>query len=303
MVGYVVCLSTRPIQIIIDICHICDQGDLLGLGCECCRMREELETVLVEFDEERSVGTLTLNRPDSLNAMNRQMRRDIETGLELLGEQDDEAEGVAVCAVVIEGTGDRAFCAGADIMGFSDVSPAAFESHTMRDSVIEFSAPIIAKIHGYCLGGGLELALACDFRIASESSQLGFPEVDLGLIPGAGGVQYVAHLANPSFAKELAMTGDHISAERAADESVINHVYSDEELDGEVEEFVETLTDKPPLAVRAVKDSGNVATETGLNEGRKYDRRIFSSLLETEDHEEGARAFAEDDYEPDFTGK
>lgn len=266
-------------------------------------MQKELETVRVEFDEERAVGRMILNRPDSLNAMNLQMRRDIETGLGLLAEQDDESEGVAVRAVVIEGAGEKAFCAGADIMGFSDVSPAAFESHTMRDSVIEFPAPVIAKIHGYCLGGGLELALACDFRIASESSQLGFPEIDLGLIPGAGGIQYVAYLSSPSFAKELAMTGDHISADRANDAGVINHVHSDDDLDGEVETFVEKIADKPPLAVRAVKDSGNVSTETGLNEGRKYDRRIFSSLLETEDHEEGARAFAEDDYDPAFTGK
>jgi enoyl-CoA hydratase/carnithine racemase len=265
-------------------------------------MHEELETVQVDFDE-RGVGTLTLNRPDSLNAMNQQMRTDIETGLGLLSEQDNEADGVAVRAVVIEGTGDQAFCAGADITGFSDVSPGAFEPHTMRDSVIEFPAPIIAKIHGYCLGGGLELALACDFRIASESSRLGFPEVDLGLLPGAGGVQYVARLAGPSFAKELAMTGEHIPAERAASEGIVNHVHSDEDLDEETDAFVEKLAEQPPLAIRAVKDSGNMAVETSLNEGRKYDQRIFSSLLETEDHTEGERAFAEDDYDPEFSGK
>jgi enoyl-CoA hydratase/carnithine racemase len=265
-------------------------------------MHDELETVVVDFDDERAVGTLTLDRPDSLNAMNGQMRADIETGLEHLSELDEQAAGVAVRAVVIEGTGDQAFCAGADITGFSDVSSAAFEPHGMRDSVIEFPAPVIAKIHGYCLGGGLELALACDFRIASESARLGFPEVDLGLLPGAGGVQYVARLAGPSFAKELAMTGEHISAERAAEEGVLNHIHSDDELDGAVDEFVETLAEKPPLAVRAVKDSGNVAVETDLREGRKYDRRIFGTLLETEDHDEGARAFADDDYEPEFEG-
>ncbi|MFC6962793.1 enoyl-CoA hydratase/isomerase family protein [Halocatena marina] len=266
-------------------------------------MHEEFETVRVAFDEEQGLATLTLNRPDSLNAMNGQMRKDIESGLDLLTEHDEAADGVAVRAVVIEGTGDRAFCAGADITGFSGVSPAAFDPHSMRDSIIEFPAPVIAKIHGYCLGGGLELALACDFRIASESSRLGFPEVDLGLLPGAGGVQYVARLASPSFAKELAMTGEHISAERAASEGVLNHVYSDANIDAEVDAFVEALAAKPPLAIRAVKDSGNVAAETGLHEGRKYDRRIFSTLLQTDDHEEGARAFAEDDYEPEFHGR
>jgi enoyl-CoA hydratase/carnithine racemase len=267
------------------------------------RMHDELDTVVVDFDEERGVATLTLDRPDSLNAMNGQMRADIETSLERLAERDAQENGVAVRAVVIEGAGDQAFCAGADITGFSGASSAAFEPHSMRDSVIEFPAPVVAKIHGYCLGGGLELALACDFRIASESSQVGFPEVDLGLLPGAGGVQYVARLANPSFAKELAMTGEHISAERAAEAGVLNHVHPDDDLDAEVEEFVGTLAEKPPLAVRAVKDSGNVAVESGLREGRKYDRRIFGTLLETDDHDEGARAFAEDDYKPEFTGR
>ncbi|WP_435078060.1 enoyl-CoA hydratase/isomerase family protein [Halococcus sp. AFM35] len=266
-------------------------------------MHEELDTVVVEFDEAEGVGRLTLNRPDSLNAMNMRMREDIETGLGMLAERDEEGDGVAVRVVVIEGTGEKAFCAGADITGFSGVSPAAFDAHGMRDSVIEFPAPVVAKIDGYCLGGGLELALACDIRIASESSRLGFPEVDLGLLPGAGGVQYVSRLAGPAVAKELAMTGEHMGGERAAEESIVNHVHGDEEFDEEVEAFVGTLAAKPPLAIRAIKDSGNVSVESGLREGRKYDRRVFSTLLETDDHEEGARAFAEDDYDPEFRGK
>jgi len=266
-------------------------------------MHDELDTVLVDFDEKSGLGRLTLDRPNSLNAMNAQMREDIETGLSRLEARDAETDGIAVRAVIIEGAGEKAFCAGADVTGFSDMPSAAFEPHAMRDSVIEFPAPVIAKIDGYCLGGGLELALACDFRLASESSHLGFPEVDLGLLPGAGGVQYVARLAGPSFAKELAMTGEHITAERAADVGIINHNYADDDFDAEVEEFVGRIVEKPPLAVRAVKDSGNVAVESDLHEGRKYDRRVFSTLLETDDHEEGARAFADDDYEPTFTGQ
>lgn len=266
-------------------------------------MHEELDAVVVEFDAETGIGTLTLNRPDALNAMNMQMRDDIERGLETLAERDAETEGVAVRVVVVEGAGEKAFCAGADITGFSGVSPAAFDAHEMRDSVIEFPAPVVAKIDGYCLGGGLELALACDLRLASASSRLGFPEVDLGLLPGAGGVQYVSRLAGPAFAKELAMTGEHVSAERAAEEGVINHVHDDEEFEGAVREFIETLAGKPPLAIRAIKDSGNVSVETELREGRKYDRRVFSTLLETNDHEEGARAFAENDYDPEYVGK
>lgn len=271
------------------------------VGC----MRDKLDTVIVAFDEDRGVGTLTLNRPDKLNALNAQMREDIQTGLERIGSFDADAEGVAVRAVVIEGAGEKAFCAGADITGFSGASPASFvnEPRSMRDAIIEFPAPVIAKIDGYCLGGGLETAFACDFRIASERSTFGFPEVDLGLLPGAGGVQYVARLANPSVAKELGMTGEHISAERADEEGLVNHVHPAGELDDAVEEFADTLAGQPPLAVRAIKDTGNKSTEMGLDEGRAYDRRTFSALLQTEDHEEGARAFAEDDYEPEFTGR
>jgi enoyl-CoA hydratase/carnithine racemase len=266
-------------------------------------MHDELEAVVVEFDEESGIATLTLDRPDSLNALNARMRTEIETGLDRLAERDTDAEGVAVRAVVIEGTGEKAFCAGADINEFSGTSPGAFEPHTMRDSVSEFPAPVIAKIDGYCLGGGLELALACDFRLASESSRLGFPEVDLGILPGAGGIQYVARLADPSFATELAMTGEHITAERAADAGVVNHVHPDNEFEEEVAGFVETIAEKPPLAVRAIKDSGNIAVESDRHAGRKYDRRVFATLLETDDHAEGTRAFADDDYDPEFTGR
>ena len=266
-------------------------------------MHDELEAVVVAFDEDTGVATLTLDRPDSLNALNARMRADIVSGLDRLAERDADAEGVAVRAVVIEGAGEKAFCAGADINEFSGSSPGAFEPHTMRDSVSEFPAPVVAKIDGYCLGGGLELALACDFRLASESSRLGFPEVDLGILPGAGGIQYVARLANPAVATELATTGEHITAERADEVGILNHVHPDDEFETEVTGFVETIAEKPPLAVRAIKDSGNVAAESDLHEGRKYDRRVFATLLETDDHAEGARAFAEDDYDPEFTGR
>jgi enoyl-CoA hydratase/carnithine racemase len=266
-------------------------------------MHEDLDAVVLDLDEETGIATLTLDRPDALNALNDQIRADIETSFSILGEYDTDTEGAPVRVVVIEGAGDRAFCAGADINEFSDVPSAAFEPHSMRDTIMEFTAPVIAKIGGYCLGGGFELALACDFRIASESSRLGFPEVDLGIIPGAGGLQYVSRLAGPAFAKEIGMTGEHVTATRAADHGLLNHVYPDAALDEEVAAFAETIASKPPLAIRALKDSGNVAVETDLHEGRKYDRRVFATLLETDDHAEGARGFAEDDYEPEFAGR
>lgn len=266
-------------------------------------MRKELGAVTVEFEEKRGVGSILLDRPDSLNAINHQMHNQIEESLELLTQEDETSDGLALSAVTIEGAGDKAFSAGADITGFSDQNAAAFDPYTMQDAVLDFPAPIVAKIDGYCLGGGFELSLACDFRMASESSRFGFPEADIGLIPGAGGVQYISRLATPSFAKKLAMVGEHVDAVQAEEEGLINDVYPDEHLDEAVDEFVDKLASQPPLALRAIKDSGNNAVQLGLKEGRKYDRRIFSTLQDTDDHEEGVKGFEDDNYEPDFQGK
>ncbi len=265
-------------------------------------MHEELETVVVEFDEDSGVGRLTMNRPEKLNAMNLQMRADLAAGLERIGEFDDEADGVAVRVVVLEGAGDS-FCAGADATEFSGGGGPSLSTRGFRDEMEEFPAPIVAKIRGYCLGGGFETALACDLRLAAEDASVGFPEVDLGLLPGAGGVHYVAELANSTVAKELAMTGDHVPAKRARELGLVNRVYGDEEFDEAVEEFVEELAGQAPLAVRAIKDTGTRSRDVDISQGVAYDRRTFSVLLDTEDHEEGARAFADDEYEPEFEGK
>ncbi|MGQ3412522.1 enoyl-CoA hydratase/isomerase family protein [Natrinema sp. LN54] len=265
-------------------------------------MDDTLDAATVEFDDERGVGTLTMNRPDALNALNGQLRDDIIAGLELLEERNEDADGVALRAVVLEGAGEKAFCAGADVGGFSDESAGDSLARSHYDVIRDFPAPVIAKIDGYCLGGGLETALACDFRLASEGSTFGFPEVTLGILPGAGGIQYVEKLAGPAVAKELAMTGEHISAERAADEGIVNHVYADDEFEDEVEAFVTDLAGQAPLAIQAIKKSATMAVQTGLEEGLEYDRQLFEGLLETEDHAEGAAAFSED-REPEFDGK
>lgn len=262
---------------------------------------EEFDTVDAEFDAETHVGRLTLNRPDALNALSDQLRRDIVEGLRWLESHDEDDDGIALRAVVVEGA-EGNFCAGADITEFSEASPGESSERHHYDFIREFPTPVVAKIRGYCLGGGLETAMACDFRFAHTDARLGLPEVDLGLITGAGGVQFISRLANPSVAKEVAMTGDHLPAERAQELGIVNRVYG-EDLDDATREFAETIASKPPLAVQAIKDAANVATQTGLREGRAYDRRRFESLLDTEDHREGARAFAEDDYEPEFVGR
>lgn len=264
-------------------------------------MREEFDTTVVEFDAETGIGRLTLNRPDSLNALSQQLRADIVAGLRRLEAENDDADGIALRAVIVEGA-EGNFCAGADINEFSDASPGASSERAHYDFIREFPVPVVAKVRGYCLGGGLETAMSCDFRFAHEEARFGLPEVDLGIIPGAGGVQFISRLANPAAAKEIAMTGDHIGAERARDLGIVNRVHGDD-FDDAVDEFAETIASKPPLAIQAIKDSANMATQTGLEEGRRYDRKLFEPLLDTEDHAEGARSFAEDDYEPSFKGR
>jgi enoyl-CoA hydratase/carnithine racemase len=264
-------------------------------------MRETFETTIVEFDEETGVGHITLNRPDSLNALSNQLREDIVAGLKRLEAENENSDGVALRAVIMEGA-EGHFCAGADINEFSDEHAGASSDRAHYDFITEFPVPVIAKIRGYCLGGGLETAMACDMRFAHEDARLGLPEVDLGILPGAGGVQYISRLNNPGIAQEIALTGEHISAERANDLDIVNRMYG-EDLDDATREFAETIASKPPLSVQAIKDSARAATELGLREGRKYDRKLFETLRGTEDFQKGTRAFAEDDYEPEFKGR
>lgn len=263
-------------------------------------MQEEFRTTTVEFDETTGIGHLTLDRPGSLNALSSQLRTDIVAGLRWLEGHNEGVDEIALRTVIVEGA-EGNFCAGADINEFGDASPGASSERYHYDFIMDFPVPVIAKIRGYCLGGGLETAMACDFRFADPDARFGLPEVDLGLIPGAGGVQFISRLANPSVAKEIAMGGEHIGAERAHEVGIVNRVSDD--LDDTTLEFAETIASKPPLAIQAIKDAANMAVQTGLREGCRYDRRLFEPLLETEDFKEGARAFTEDDYEPEFKGR
>jgi len=265
-------------------------------------MHEELDAAIVTFDADTGVGEITMNRPDALNALSSQLRSDIVAGLRLLEEQNEGQEGVALRAVVLSGAGDRAFCAGADITEFSDMSPGDSMDRNHYEVIRDFPTPIIAKIQGYCLGGGFETALSADFRFASEDSTFGFPEVDLGFLPGAGGAAMVNQLAGPGVAKELAMTGEHISAERAGEEGLVHGVFPTEDLDDEVADFAETIAGKAPLAIQGIKQSVDNAVQVGMEEGIAFDGEKAAVLARTEDFAEGTAAFAEK-REPEFQGK
>jgi len=262
----------------------------------------DYETVRVDWDAETGVGTVTLDRPDALNALNGRIRTDIVAAMRELEGHNDGADGVALRVVVLEGAGDRAFSAGADINEFSDESAGASSERRLYEFVREFPTPVVAKIDGFCLGGGFELALSCDFRLASESSRFGLPEVDLGLFPGAGAVQYITTLAGPGLAKEIAMSGDHFEPERLSEAEVIHDVHPDEEFEAAVDSFVADLAGQAPLALQTIKQSATMATQVGLREGIAHDAVMFDDLLGTEDFQEGAAAFDED-REPEFEGR
>ena len=265
-------------------------------------MDQSFDTVLVEYDDERGVGTITMNRPDALNALNGQLRDDIIAGLKSLEERNEDADGVALRAVVLEGAGEKAFCAGADIGGFSDESAGGTSARSHYDVIRDFPAPVIAKIDGYCLGGGLELALACDLRVATDRSSFGTPEISLGLIPGGGGTQRLTRILGETRAKELVFRGNHIDADRAEEWGLINRSVERDEFDDTVEEFVSDLAGGPPIGLKIAKKVMNEGEDASMEAALAMESQGFGLLTSTEDVLEGTAAFAED-RDPEFEGK
>ena len=236
-----------------------------------------------------------LDRPERLNALNQDLMDEI---VHLLEHVDTDE----VRVVTFEGAGDRAFCAGADITGFAGMDPANVDVTPVFAAVAEFPRPTLAKIDGFCLGGGLELALACDLRIATEDSAFGFPEIDLGLIPGGGGTQRTMRMLTEARAKELVFRGEHIDAGRAEEWGLINRAVGDDEFEDTVEEFVDDLVSGPPIALRMAKEVMDEGADENIDAGLRMESQAFGLLLTTDDMMEGASAFMED-RDPEFEGK
>jgi enoyl-CoA hydratase/3-hydroxyacyl-CoA dehydrogenase len=246
--------------------------------------------------DSRGVLAIELDRPERLNALSQSLLSEID---HLLSNADPNE----VRCVTIEGAGDRAFSAGADIGGFSTLTSAdVMRATPTYKTVAEFPCPTIAKIDGYCLGGGHELALACDMRIASEDSTFGQPEINLGLIPGGGATQRLTRLIGEARAKELVFRGHQIDAETAADWGMINRAVPSDELDDEVADVVSDITTGPPLGLEIAKEVMNEGADADLDTALALERQGFSILMGTEDVAEGTAAFAED-REPEFEGR
>ena len=251
-------------------------------------------TINVELSED-GLLEVELDRPERLNALNGDLMEEVVHLLETT--PTDE-----VRAVTFEGTGDRAFSAGADITGFSGVEPHEAGVTEFFEAVAEYPRPTLAKIQGFCLGGGHELALACDLRIATEDSEFGFPEINLGLLPGGGGTQRAMRMLTDARAKELVFRGTRIDAATAAEWGLINRAVPAEEFDEIVEEFLDDLVYGAPIALEKAKMVMNAGRDQDLSAGLELESQAFGLLLGTEDMKEGTTAFMED-REPEFEGK
>ncbi len=246
------------------------------------------------------VATLTINRPDKLNALN------IATRSRMVEELNDLAANDDVRVVIVTGAGEKSFVAGADIAEFEGRSPVD-QFRVMTDSsmflaVDEFPKPIIAAINGFCLGGGCELALACDIRIASEKAKLGQPEINLGLLPGGGGTQRLPRLVGMGAALKMLYTGDFIRADEAYRIGLVDEVVAPDQLQARTKELADTIASKSPVALRLIKQAVRTSMRTSLDEGLKQEVTLFSLAFASEDKKEGVEAFL-NKRQPTFTGR
>src|SRR3954470_17586226 len=256
------------------------------------------ETILTE--REGRVALLTVNRPDKLNALNDQVRIDLLAALAEI-EHDD---GIGV--VVITGAGEKSFIAGADIGEFAGRSPFD-QRHAMRsprifDIMSSFPKPVIAMINGFCLGGGCELAMSCDMRIASEKARFGQPEIKLGLIPGGGGTQRLPRLVGLGHAMRLTLTGDMIGAVEAKEIGLVELVVPHEELRAKTMELAQKIAAMSPLTVKVAKESLRASERLPIDAGLLYERDLFCLCFSTADMKEGVEAFLHK-RTPEWTGR
>ncbi|MFB6228813.1 MAG: enoyl-CoA hydratase/isomerase family protein [Halobacteriales archaeon] len=243
------------------------------------------------------VTTVTVDRPDTMNALT--------TGtVNALRDAIRDAEDRETRVLVITGAGDEAFIAGGDLSRMADLTPEAARTfaergHELCGAVESFPAPVIAAINGHALGAGLELALACDLRVASERAILGEPEVELGVIPGFGGTQRLPRHVGDETARRLIFFGDRVDARDAQELGLVGDVVAHDELDAYVDELATDLAEKPSGALAAAKAALNERFESTVPEGLRAERDSFADRFGTHDQREGMTAFLED-REPEF---
>jgi enoyl-CoA hydratase len=246
----------------------------------------------VDMERRGAVAVLTLNRPERLNTLSPDMLEDLEA------RADEVSADEEVRAVVITGAGEKAFSAGADISVVRDAAPLdarrfAGLGHRVLDRVAALRMPVIAAVNGYALGGGCELALACDLRVASSRARLGLPEVTLGIFPGWGGTQRLPLMTTPAFAKDMIFTGRHVPAEEALAAGLVNRVHPPEELLEAAVGLAEEIAGRAGWAVAAAKAMVDAALGDDLRSHLARELDLFALAFATEDQKEGMAAFLE----------
>jgi enoyl-CoA hydratase len=247
------------------------------------------ETLLVDVADH--IATITINRPDKRNALNATVRREMIGALDHFSSVDD------VRVVVITGAGDKAFIAGADINEFAERTPveqrAAMAERRIFDEIAGYGKPVIAMINGFALGGGCEVALACDVRVAARSAKLGQPEIKLGIIPGGGGTQCLPRMVGLGTAMRLILTGELIGAEEAARLGLVDVLVDDAELRTRTYDIAKAMAAHSPLTLRLAKAAIRSSEEMPLAAGLAHERELFITAFGSNDKREGVAAFLE----------
>lgn len=252
------------------------------------------------YQAEDGIATITLNRPEAYNALNAQINRELIAGLSRVG-----ADG-EIRALILTG-GPKVFAAGADVAEMAGAGPVKAyryceDGRRINRILEELPIPVIAAVNGMALGGGCELSLACDFRVAGEKTVFGLPETGLGILPGAGGTQRLPRLIGASRAKEMILLGKRVSGAEAFSIGLANALVPDENVYQEAMRMARKLAGMPRLAVEFAKRAVNAGTELGWDAGHRQEHMCFSMLFSTEDQKEGMQAFLEK-RPPAYTGR
>jgi enoyl-CoA hydratase len=255
----------------------------------------------INFEKKEFSGFITITRPEALNALSGALMAELSAAL-------DEAAALNLRSLVITGAGEKAFVAGADIAEMKDLSPPEAEQFSgagngVMNKIELFPVPVIAAINGYALGGGSELALACDIRLAAENAAFAFPEVSLGILPGYGGIRRLVRLIGPGRAKELLFSARRIKAPEALAMGLVNGVYPAAELAAETLKLAALINANAPLGVQGAKAAANSSPYLSLGESNALEARLFGACFGTEDQRNAMSAFTEKRKPEPFTGK
>lgn len=247
---------------------------------------------VVLYEKKDTIAILTFNRPSTLNALNTEVNLKL-IELMLKAEEDNEVK-----VLVLTGTGNKSFVAGADIKEMLEMNAMEARQHALKakrvtDTIWNLKKPIIAAVNGFCLGGGLEYAMACDIRTASETAKFGLPEINLGIMPGSAGTQRLPRLIGMARAKEYCLTGDMIDARKALESGLINYVYPAESLMAETMVLAEKIATKSAPALTLIKSAMNRGSETDLETASLFEIDCFGLCFSTQEQKEGMMKFVD----------